>query len=151
MRTMRSIFEAAEWKKGDPVPDGYMVVFGKLAKVGGSGKAGTSNMDDSDPRDGARFFDISKEKSIAKKLKGPNAKKAAADINKTIQKMAGWVAKNADTLNSDEYAESPEETAHFRKNAKMLDDLYDRVKDSGIDGDDIQDLWLSASERALRR
>lgn len=27
----------AEWKEGDPVPKGYKVVFGKLAKLGGSG------------------------------------------------------------------------------------------------------------------
>lgn len=157
--SMREILEAAEWKEGDPVPKGYRVVFGKLRKVGGGGvagggaesapeeRAGMSKMTDGKATHGARFFKDRTPEDLS--LHGPDADKAAKDISGTIQKLAGWAAKNRDKLNSKEFWDGPDASNVHKAIQKTLKDVADRHQKSGARFDHIQTGFEIAFDHAL--
>jgi hypothetical protein len=110
--TMGGLFEALDhgvrfyedsttgnWKKGDKVPKGYRVVFGKLRKVGGGGaqvasapapSSGGGGRKDASWQELGLFGDEGSKSSDA------DAKAAAKDINGLINHWGDWAEKNKD-------------------------------------------------------
>ncbi len=125
VRTMGDLIEAIEsgefyyednvtssWKKGDKVPDGYKVVFGKLARVGG-GKAagGASSAHSSRSGGGGAGGGGGVHKNVSwqgiglfgdegKYSSKEDAKAAAKDINDMAKRWGKWAQKNKDRIST---------------------------------------------------
>jgi len=153
------------WKRGDKVPPGYRVVFGKLRKVGGSPKAapaasggsasgaasGGSSGGGSSWQDLGLFGDDSRFSS------DDDAKEAAKEINGVVKDLGDWAAKNKDRLSTnkagDVFFDSQDDEDHV---TDMVDSVLHAHKHTGALDTEVREkvygmVWDTMRKAGLER